>query len=82
MLIGASGYTCFLNPFSGTDMVINYILIPIFILLVGGYKLWHKTKFVKVHDMDIWTGRREDPTSADDEGKKSVFRRIRNVVVS
>lgn len=59
-LIFFQGYTAFLNPFSAKDFVINYILIPVFLILVVGYKFWNKTKWVKLEDMDIWTGRRED----------------------
>lgn len=60
-------------------MVINYILLPIFVILVLGYKFWHKTKLVNVYEMDIWSGRREDPVVVEEEGKKSLGRRIRNV---
>ncbi|KAL4940166.1 hypothetical protein BDV06DRAFT_230517 [Aspergillus oleicola] len=53
------GYTAFLNPFSAEDFVINYILLPVFAIFVGGWKVWHKTKLVGLDEMDIWTGRRE-----------------------
>jgi amino acid transporter len=59
-LVFFQGYTAFLNPFSAKDFVINYILIPVFLILVLGYKFWNKTKWVKLEEMDIWTGRRED----------------------
>ncbi|KAL9579732.1 MAG: hypothetical protein Q9212_004934 [Teloschistes hypoglaucus] len=58
-LVFFQGYTAFLNPFSSTDFVINYILLPAFLILLVGYKLWNKTKLVKLTEMDIWTGRRE-----------------------
>ena len=58
-LVFFQGYTCFLNPFSSTDFVVNYILLPVFALFVIGYKLWNKTSWVRLEDMDIWTGRRE-----------------------
>ena len=75
------GYTAFLNPFSAKDFVINYILIPVFVLLYLGYKFWHKTKIVRPEDMDIWTGRREDVKYVDPEKERSIFWRIKNVVV-
>ncbi|EAU35230.1 conserved hypothetical protein [Aspergillus terreus NIH2624] len=62
-LIFFQGYTAFLNPFSVDDFVINYILLPVFVMFVVGYKIWHKTKIVKLHEMDIWTGRRIRPDS-------------------
>ncbi|KAL2868936.1 amino acid permease [Aspergillus lucknowensis] len=58
-LIFFQGYTAFLNPFSAEDFVINYILLPVFVGFVVGWKVWHRTEFVKLAEMDIWTGRRE-----------------------
>lgn len=58
-LIFFQGYTCFLNPSSSTDFVINYILLPVFVLFVIGYKIRNKTRLVKLEEMDIWSGRRE-----------------------
>jgi amino acid transporter len=79
------GYTCFLNPFSAQDFVINYILLPVFILFYFGWKFWHKTRIVKVHEIDIWTGRRDDldaPKSEEELRKKrTLWHRARNVVV-
>ncbi|KAE8320555.1 amino acid permease/ SLC12A domain-containing protein [Aspergillus sergii] len=57
-LVFFQGYTAFLNPFSVDDFIINYILLPVFVMLVVGYKIWNKTKIVKLEEMDIWTGRR------------------------
>ncbi|KAE8153576.1 amino acid permease-domain-containing protein [Aspergillus avenaceus] len=57
-LVFFQGYTAFLNPFSVEDFIINYILLPVFAVLVVGYKIWNKTKIVKLEEMDIWTGRR------------------------
>lgn len=66
-LIFFQGYTAFLNPFSASNFVINYILLPVFVMLLVGYKIWRKTKLVKLAKMDIWTGRRVDVLSAQDE---------------
>ncbi|KAJ6115352.1 Amino acid/polyamine transporter I [Penicillium sp. IBT 16267x] len=38
-LVFFEGYTCFLNPFSASDFVINYILLPIFVLFFVIYKI-------------------------------------------
>ncbi|KAL1640458.1 hypothetical protein SLS58_006956 [Diplodia intermedia] len=83
-LIFFQGYTAFLNPFSAQDFVINYILIPVFILLVVVYKFWKKTEFVKLEEMDIYTGRREDlvvETEVEEVKKRSLWYRVRNLVV-
>lgn len=39
--------------------MINYILLPVFVLFFLVFKFWNKTKLVKLDEMDIWTGRRE-----------------------
>ncbi|CAG7924725.1 unnamed protein product [Penicillium olsonii] len=82
-LIFFQGYTCFLNPFSSTDFVINYILLPVFLLFVLGYKFWNKTRLVKLEDMDIWTGRREIVHSDEIESPKSRtwWSRIYSIVI-
>ncbi len=62
-LIFFQGYTAFLTPFSASNFVVSYILLPVFLMLLVGYKLWRNTKLVKLEEMDIWTGRR-----VEDEG--------------
>lgn len=85
-LVFFQGYTAFLNPFSADDFVINYILLPVFALFVLGYKFWHKTRWVKLEEMDIWTGRRESPdVDVTDEPpvkkQKSWWARVLAVVI-
>ena len=83
-LIFFQGYTCFLNPFSSTDFVINYILLPVFVLFVVAYKFWNKTSLVRLEDMDIWTGRREQVDFEEPESPKNAAKwwtRIYSVVI-
>ncbi|CAG8247239.1 unnamed protein product [Penicillium nalgiovense] len=83
-LIFFQGYTCFLNPFSSTDFVINYILLPVFVLFVVAYKFWNKTHLVRLEDMDIWTGRREQVDLEEPESPKKAAKwwsRVYSVVI-
>ncbi|KAL8748887.1 MAG: hypothetical protein Q9184_007034 [Pyrenodesmia sp. 2 TL-2023] len=91
-LIFFQGYTAFLNPFSAKDFVVSYILLPVFVVLLVGYKLWKKTKVVKLEEMDLWTGRREgrltrnnlhtDEEHADDEVKnKGFLKKAKEVII-
>ena len=84
-LIFFQGYTAFLKPFSATDLVINYSLLPVFVVLLLGFKIWKKTKWVDVEKMDIWTGRRVESANVQDvEGKQDkqvVVRRAKDVAV-
>ncbi|KAL4804059.1 amino acid permease/ SLC12A domain-containing protein [Aspergillus unguis] len=79
-LVFFQGYTAFLNPFSVDDFVINYILLPVFLLFVVGWKVWHRTKIVDVKEMDIWSGRRERVWDGDEQGKGWTARVYRSVV--
>lgn len=79
-LIFFQGYTAFLNPFSVEDFIINYILLPVFVLFAVAYKIWNKTKIVKLEEMDIWTGRRE--VLEEEVGKPKTWRsRMKDVIV-
>ncbi|GES58626.1 amino acid permease [Aspergillus terreus] len=80
-LIFFQGYTAFLNPFSVDDFVINYILLPVFVMFVLGYKIWHKTKIVKLHEMDIWTGRRMYVEEVEDRKATTWKKRLLKVFV-
>lgn len=84
-LIFFQGYTAFLKPFSVKDFVINYILLPVFVILLLVYKVWNGTKWVQADKMDIWTGRRVEGLDVRDEektsGKNNFFQRAKNVVV-
>jgi amino acid transporter len=79
-LVFFQGYTCFLNPFSATDFVISYVLLPVFALFIIVYKFWNKTSWVKLEDMDIWTGRREF-VEEETRKPKTWWSRISDVVV-
>lgn len=83
-LVFFQGYTAFLNPFSSTDFVINYILLPVFVLLILGWKLLKRTKWVKLEEMDIWSGRRDDGVNEVDDmttQKSGLVRRAKNVII-
>lgn len=80
-LVFFQGYTAFLNPFSVTDFVINYILLPVFLLFFIVYKLWNKTKLVKLEEMDIWTGRRELLDQEEVRKPRSCWSWVEEVVI-
>ncbi|KAL8999527.1 MAG: hypothetical protein Q9169_001615 [Polycauliona sp. 2 TL-2023] len=83
-LIFFQGYTAFLNPFDAKSFVISYILLPVFVILLVGYKLVKKTKWVKLEEMDIWTGRRDnyDPQHKVPKSRKEgVFRKVKRIAV-
>ncbi|KAI4156394.1 MAG: hypothetical protein LQ340_000299 [Diploschistes diacapsis] len=55
-----NGFDCFFpGRFSARTFLPPYIDIPIFLALFLGYKIVHGTKFVKVQDMDLWSGKAE-----------------------
>uniref|UniRef100_A0A060SXU2 ARAD1A11946p n=1 Tax=Blastobotrys adeninivorans TaxID=409370 RepID=A0A060SXU2_BLAAD len=54
-----------LSPFSGGDFVDAYILLPFSVLLFVGYKFVRKTRWVRLHEADLDTGRRKDLDSPE-----------------
>lgn len=55
-----NGFDCFFpGRFSAKSFIPPYINIPIFLTLFFGYKIIKRTKFVKVEDMDLWSGKAE-----------------------
>ena len=78
-----TGYTAFLNPFDKVAFVTNYILIPVFVILYVLYKYWNKTKWIKLEEMDIWTGRREIVFDDEEAAQrpKNWLGKAKNIIV-
>ncbi|KAL0953937.1 hypothetical protein HGRIS_005101 [Hohenbuehelia grisea] len=51
-----NGFTVFFDFGDGRQFVSSYINIPIFVSLYVGWKVFRRTKFWKVHEMDFTTG--------------------------
>lgn len=55
-----NGFDAFFpGRFSAKSFIPPYIDIPIFICLFMGYKMVKRTKFVKLEEMDVWSGKAE-----------------------
>jgi amino acid transporter len=55
---------------SVADFIAAYISIAIFIVVWVGWKVWHKTKWIPLEEIDFFTGRRElDLMEAADKEK-------------
>lgn len=54
IIIFFSGWTT-LVPFSASDFFSTYVNILLVLILYGGWKITHKTKWVKLHEMDVTT---------------------------
>ncbi|KAJ9645445.1 hypothetical protein H2204_001024 [Knufia peltigerae] len=55
-----NGFDCFFpGRFSAKSFVPPYIDIPIFACLFLGYKFIKRTRFVRLKDMDLWSGKAE-----------------------
>ncbi|EPS34709.1 hypothetical protein PDE_09673 [Penicillium oxalicum 114-2] len=56
-----AGFPVFLKGnWSTSDFVASYIGIPIFIVPIIGWKLWHRTQFQRAATIDLWSGRLQD----------------------
>ncbi|EPE09347.1 amino acid permease [Ophiostoma piceae UAMH 11346] len=72
-LVIISGYTTLLTPFDLKGFIFSYLVIPLFIVLYGGWKLWFKTSWVKSVDADLASGRRDWLGGGDEEAPPSGF---------
>lgn len=76
VLMFFQGYTTFLTPRKAADIIVAYIVIPVAAALYVGWKLWHKTKIVRLDEMDLDSGRRlmedyeAEEAVKDNAGKK------------
>ncbi|KAI1174769.1 amino acid permease-like protein [Nemania sp. FL0916] len=53
------GWTTF-APFNAGDFVDAYILLPLFGIIYAVFKLWNKTRFWRLDEIDLQSGRRRD----------------------
>jgi amino acid transporter len=49
-----------LSPWSAADFVVGYILLPLFFILFFAYKYTFKTKWLRIDEIDLLSGRRAD----------------------
>ncbi|OAP62384.1 hypothetical protein AYL99_04587 [Fonsecaea erecta] len=57
-LLFIQGYTVFKHPFNWRSFIACYITIPTFFILFFGFKLYYKTRWVRLHEVDF-SDRRE-----------------------
>ncbi|KAL1852744.1 hypothetical protein Daus18300_012075 [Diaporthe australafricana] len=79
-----SGFPVFLKGnWSSSDFIASYVGIPIFVLPIIGWKLWHKTKFLHASEIDLWSGRLYDEkhVGVEQEKPRGIGRRFWNWLV-
>ncbi|ROW11203.1 hypothetical protein VMCG_01445 [Cytospora schulzeri] len=54
--VGYSGRSAAANV---QNFFLNYTAAPVVIIMYVGYKLWYRTGFIRIEDMDVDTGRRD-----------------------
>ncbi|KAF9893709.1 hypothetical protein FE257_009877 [Aspergillus nanangensis] len=56
-----AGFPVFLKGnWNSSDFVASYIGIPIFIVPIIGWKIYHSTKFIRASNIDLWSGRLQE----------------------
>ncbi|EPQ27447.1 uncharacterized protein PFL1_04985 [Pseudozyma flocculosa PF-1] len=59
LVLITKGWASFTHGFKVNDFITNYIGIPVFFILIVGWKLWHKTKVWKPEEVDLVSGAKE-----------------------
>lgn len=61
IIVLIQGFPVFLKGnWDASTFVASYIGIPIFLVPIIAWKLWHKTKFERASTIDLWAGRLRD----------------------
>ena len=58
LMTGVLGYSSYMA--AGGDwgaLVTSYLGIPVYLILIAGHKLWTKSKGVRPHECDFYTGK-------------------------
>lgn len=71
VLVLVQGWSCFSPTFKAVDFVSFYVEIPVMLVMFLGWKVWKKTKFVKLHEMDLVTDR-FDHGMTEEEREKAL----------
>ncbi|KAI3542266.1 amino acid permease [Colletotrichum filicis] len=74
IIVFVAGFSVFLaGNWSTSDFISSYIGIPIFIVPIIVWKIVHKTKFVRAHEIDLWSGRLHESEWAPEKAKPTTF---------
>jgi amino acid transporter len=55
-----SGFTAFMHHFDTSSFITTYFGIPFFLVLLLGYKFFHRTRMIRTDEMDFVTGHSRD----------------------
>jgi lysine-specific permease len=89
IIIFGQGYSTFIAPISGSNVVSSYIGLILAVVLYLGHKIWKRPGFVKNSEMDFETGTiretvldiRKDEGLDNDGNPVPKWRQIWNKVV-
>jgi amino acid transporter len=71
-----AGFPVFLKGnWNTSDFIASYVGIPIFIVPIIAWKLWHKTEFRRAATMDLWSGRLREEDKPDVERPKGAAKK-------
>ncbi|KUJ17606.1 uncharacterized protein LY89DRAFT_707099 [Mollisia scopiformis] len=74
LVIVFGGFTSFIHTFDTSSFITTYFPIPFFLVLLFGYKLYHKTKVVKFEDFDFVSG--SSMEMPEEHEAKGLLRRL------
>ena len=78
VLILVQGWSCFSPEFDAVSFVSYYVELPLMLVLYVGWKVWKKTKVVKLERMDLETDTHTVDEMALQSVKESRLKRFRN----
>ncbi|ORY35346.1 amino acid permease/ SLC12A domain-containing protein [Naematelia encephala] len=74
IVITFSGFTAFIHHFDTSTFITNYFPVPFFLVLLFGYKVFHKTGMVPLDQQDFVTG--SSAEMSQDEAPRGVLKKL------
>ena len=80
-LLIIQGYGTLLTPWKPVEFVFAYVIIVLFVLILVGWKLYHKTRLVNLAEVDLHYGQRIHlaPVDEPEDGPSMLARAARSV---
>lgn len=72
VIVLVQGWTCFSPKFDGVSFVSFYVELPVMLVMFLAWKIIKRTKFVKLHEVDLET----DTYTLEEGGEKSLLKRL------
>ncbi|KAL5046425.1 hypothetical protein BDW71DRAFT_214671 [Aspergillus fruticulosus] len=76
VIVLVQGWSCFSPTFDGVSFVSFYLELPVMLVMFIIWKVWKRTRFVKLREVDLITDTYTIEDLGEGEGKKNGWRQV------